>query len=725
MLEKIKHLIRKSSGGGQSVGNSNSSNGGGNSKKLSSSTSSLNNQEKKNNKKQNKSNKKLSKSTTNIIQESQESIDSIEGIQPFSSGSPTHTNTPVNQYIQNSFNSDFDQENIVENEQEYSVSPLPCNIIDNQSDTSDSIAIDIKIPPPTTTTTTKQSTSFLRTVSSQLLNITKNLKHNNSTTTTTTTTSSANNNEESKEDESQEQEQQNSNYQSEEDCSDYEEEQDQDDEDFDDIYVGLKEIDSDNGKNFNCLSPDQLIEHQHKEIKDIAELLSVPINSAAALLKHFNWKREVLISKYFESPKEISKEVGIEYHTNFNNNNTTTTTTTNSNNSGLKSCTICGDDFADEDVTFNNCQHYFCNDCWAGYLTSKINEGEAMLRCPHHKCGSVIEDLVIQRLVAPFVYDKYLLFSTKKFIQQNQQLRYCPTPGCELAISVRVDSSETSSESVQCSCGYKFCFKCHRESHAPATCDQMSLWEAKCQDESEVSHWKIANCKKCPKCQVSIEKNGGCMHITCAKCTHEWCWMCQRSWKGHNDFYVCNRFQKEKESKRFLFFGKLKKKESTEEEEKKASLQELERYLHYYERFINHENSRKLERVIREEAMRKMEELEKANSTWAEVQFIEKGIDQLLDCRNILKFTYIFAFFSFQNSSQVQRVETAKELFEFLQEDLEKTTEKLSELLEDIMKKSITLEQSQRLEIMNYVNFAKSKKEGLLNAITKDSLFEF
>merc|ERR1711879_481242 len=30
--------------------------------------------------------------------------------------------------------------------------------------------------------------------------------------------------------------------------------------------------------------------------------------------------------------------------------------------------------------------------------------------------------------------------------------------------------------------------------------------------------------KRCPKCRVAIEKNGGCNHMTCKSCKHEFFW---------------------------------------------------------------------------------------------------------------------------------------------------------------------------------------------------------
>lgn len=47
----------------------------------------------------------------------------------------------------------------------------------------------------------------------------------------------------------------------------------------------------------------------------------------------------------------------------------------------------------------------------------------------------------------------------------------------------------------------------------------------------------------CPKCNVCIEKNGGCSHMTCNRCKHEFCWICLNDWKTHGASYDCNRYK--------------------------------------------------------------------------------------------------------------------------------------------------------------------------------------
>jgi len=52
---------------------------------------------------------------------------------------------------------------------------------------------------------------------------------------------------------------------------------------------------------------------------------------------------------------------------------------------------------------------------------------------------------------------------------------------------------------------------------------------------------------QCPRCQVCIEKNGGCNHMQCSKCKHDFCWMClggKQSMTSINLLYfINNRFK--------------------------------------------------------------------------------------------------------------------------------------------------------------------------------------
>ena len=98
---------------------------------------------------------------------------------------------------------------------------------------------------------------------------------------------------------------------------------------------------------------------------------------------------------------------------------------------------------------------------------------------------------------------------------------------------------------VACTCGAMYCFSCKQEAHRPVDCDTVKTWQLKNSAESENLTWIMANTKPCPSCGTNIQKNQGCMHMTCSKCRHEFCWLCGGKWATHGSetggYYACNR----------------------------------------------------------------------------------------------------------------------------------------------------------------------------------------
>ena len=65
--------------------------------------------------------------------------------------------------------------------------------------------------------------------------------------------------------------------------------------------------------------------------------------------------------------------------------------------------------------------------------------------------------------------------------------------------------------------------------------DEVDKTETKeLQEAIENKTWIANNARKCPQCQVIIEKNGGCNHISCRNCNHHFCWVCRAVWSNHN-----------------------------------------------------------------------------------------------------------------------------------------------------------------------------------------------
>lgn len=202
-----------------------------------------------------------------------------------------------------------------------------------------------------------------------------------------------------------------------------------------------------------------------------------------------------------------------------------------------------------------------------------------------------------------------------------------------------------------------FCFKCSRESHEPITCEMLDSWLEKCGSESETVNWLIANTKKCPKCATRIEKNQGCNHMKCKGkgCNHEFCWICLKPWVEHGQstggYYNCNKFKKGGADAGAGGSG------ASAEDRSKA---ELERYLFYYQRYDNHDKAGKFAARNRETTQKRMAELQSSSaSSWSDVSFLETAADALLECRRVLKYSYVLGYYMADGKE--------KELFEHLQ----------------------------------------------------------
>jgi len=181
----------------------------------------------------------------------------------------------------------------------------------------------------------------------------------------------------------------------------------------------------------------------------------------------------------------------------------------------------------------------------------------------------------------------------------------------------------------------------------------------------------IANTKKCPKCRAPIEKNGGCMHIVCKKncggCGHEFCWLCRGNWADHGThtggYYSCNKYDT----------SEAKQQDLTAEDVKT----ELELYMFYYHRYESHLGARKIAQEQREEVEQRTIAFQSKFQVRSEdTKFLIDATEQLLENRRVLQYSYVIGYYLNRSKS------SERNLFEFLQEDLEKYTNRLSELYE-------------------------------------------
>ena len=172
--------------------------------------------------------------------------------------------------------------------------------------------------------------------------------------------------------------------------------------------------------------------------------------------------------------------------------------------------------------------------------------------------------------------------------------------------------------------------------------------------------------------------------MTCRKCNFGFCWMCLSDINNHTQ---CNRYDESK----------------ADQNESRAS---LERYLFYFNRYSNHAKSIELESETRMRSLERMEDLQQTDKTWVDVQYISMSTEQCIAARKTLKYTYVHAYY--MEASQ------EKDLFEWLQADLEATTEALSLLLES---ETLGETEESRRELLDAGNLVERRHKHLLDGI--------
>ncbi|ETN43100.1 uncharacterized protein HMPREF1541_02258 [Cyphellophora europaea CBS 101466] len=437
---------------------------------------------------------------------------------------------------------------------------------------------------------------------------------------------------------------------------------------------------------FKVLNPLDIQVQQDKQFQEVASVIELPTEQTAILLRFMRWNKEKLLEMYMENPEKVLEDAGL---------GPTFAEAPKTRTIPGFECEICYENGPSLQSYAMKCGHRYCADCYTQYLTQKVKEeGEAArIQCPRDGCHRIVDAKSLQLLVAPEVRDRYNVLLTRTYVDDKENLKWCPAPECEYAIECPVKKRDLRKivPTVRCNHQHSFCFGCTLADHLPAPCGLVKMWMKKCEDDSETSNWISANTKECPKCNSTIEKNGGCNHMTCRKCKHEFCWMCMGPWSEHGtSWYNCNRYEE---------------KSGTDARDAQAkSRHSLERYLHYYNRFANHEQSAKLDKDLAVKTEKKMTSLQsQSNMSWIEVQYLDTASKALQSCRQTLKWTYAFAFYLQRNN------ETA--MFEDNQKDLEMAVENLSAMFEKPVNELAAL----KVDMLDKTTYCNRRREILLS----------
>lgn len=224
--------------------------------------------------------------------------------------------------------------------------------------------------------------------------------------------------------------------------------------------------------------------------------------------------------------------------------------TTNSRNI---TCIACTDVRSPVLVFQCNHRHVICLDCFHLYCVTRLNDRQFVhdaqlgysLPCVAGCPNSLIKELHHFRILGEEQYNRYQQYGAEECVLQMGGV-LCPRPGCGAGLLPEQGQRKVTCEGGNgLGCGFVFCRDC-KEAYHEGECD--SLFEASGATSqaylvdkraAEQARWEEASketikktTKPCPRCNVPVEKNGGCMHMKCPQpqCRLEWCWNCSCEW---------------------------------------------------------------------------------------------------------------------------------------------------------------------------------------------------
>ena len=202
---------------------------------------------------------------------------------------------------------------------------------------------------------------------------------------------------------------------------------------------------------------------------------------------------------------------------------------------GSAECPICFDVLERNSYQLELCLHSYCNECIESMCQHAVDNRSLPITCAFDGCNSM---LCISDLISFVTKEKLASASLQHYVGENQsKYRYCLTPNCSM---VYRRSAISNPDPFLCPiCQVLICTYCNARHHTNISC---AMYNGK---DDTIKVWLSAQNEDrglCPSCGIPIEKNGGCMQITCRSCRKHVCWRCKTAVFDTKDECNLHRF---------------------------------------------------------------------------------------------------------------------------------------------------------------------------------------
>ncbi|CAH8327196.1 unnamed protein product [Eruca vesicaria subsp. sativa] len=193
---------------------------------------------------------------------------------------------------------------------------------------------------------------------------------------------------------------------------------------------------------------------------------------------------------------------------------------------------ICMEEKSPSDMfrgTTTSCtDHSYCTECTVRYVTTKVDENVARIKCPDVACTQLMEPYMCRDVIPKDLFERWDKALCESLIMSSERV-YCPFENCSAVMVVDDEDDDDKVTKTECpSCHRLFCAQCKVPWHAWSWCKKMATNSDK-EDALLIGLAEEKQWRRCPNCKFYVEKASGCFHISC-RCGVQFCYSCGSSW---------------------------------------------------------------------------------------------------------------------------------------------------------------------------------------------------